>query len=208
MAFIYFTVPVWLLPFTVVTLVVLFILPFVDQFSSAVAKMPDVMLETQNLKDGHKSPKQTIKKIIKYPECCALELPSFKPSFVHPLPTPLCPQPNLPSFRAMVAGGSSAVSHLKLDCLFCRFRAKHWFRLWGAHWAYFLLLWHSHWLGPWCCRPCACSHVFHGRNSGGAAVCWPLEEVPWYWNWDDYHQSRQVRTRSFECPDSKNGEQK
>lgn len=57
---------------------VLFMLPVVDQFCSAVAKMPDVMLEMQNLKDGCKSQKQTIKEIIKYPECCALELPSFK----------------------------------------------------------------------------------------------------------------------------------
>ena len=157
-----------------------------------LTKMPDVMLETWNPKEDRKSQKQTThtKNTLStvhwsFPALSLLLLPLSPPHRA----------PHLASiFLRPGAWGESAVSHLRLNYLFCRFRAEHRFRLRGAHWADFLLLWHSRWPGPWCCRPCACRHVFHGRDSGGATMCWPLEEVPWHWNWDDYHQSRQVRT--------------
>lgn len=161
------------------------------------------MLETWNLKEGHKSQKQTIKKIIKYPGLCALELPSFKSPFV--LLSPQLHDAPLSASRPLGPGCCGGVRQLLTQawCSFCRFRAEHWFRLRGAHWADLLPLWHSRWPGPWGRGPCACCHVLHGGDSGGAAVCWPLEEVPWHWNWDDHHQSRQVRTSSFEWPPSK-----
>lgn len=61
------------------------------------------MLETRNLKEGRKSQKQTIKKKknkIKYPERCALELPSFKSPVVHPSPCFIVAPTLPPSFRA------------------------------------------------------------------------------------------------------------
>lgn len=150
------------------------------------------MLETRDLKEGRKSQKQTIKKIIKYPECCALELPASSLLLF----TLLHSIPQSPSFRTR-GGGSSAVSHLRLNCLFCRFWAEHWFRLGGAHWENLLLLQRSRWPGLRCRRPCACCHVLHGRDPGGAAMCWPLEEVPWHWDWNDHHQSGEVRMSFF-----------
>lgn len=104
-------------------------------------------------------------------------------------------------------GGCPTVSHPRLDGVFCRFWAEHWFRLGGAGWADFLLLWHARWPGPGCCRRRACCYGFHGGDPGGAAVRWPLEAVSWHWDWDDHHQSGQVRTRSFERPHLKNGGQ-
>lgn len=107
-------------------------------------------------------------------------------------------------FQGWGVGGCPAVSHPRLDGVFCRFWAEHGFRLGGAGWADFLLLWHARWPGPGCCRRRACCHGFHGGDPGGAAVRWPLEAVPWHWDWDDHHQSGQVRTRSFEWPHLKN----
>lgn len=97
-----------------------------------------------------------------------------------------------PSFTAR-HGSNWAASHLGLDFSLFRFWAEHWVGLRGAHWADLLLLQHSHWPGFWWCRPSACCHVYHGGDSGRVTMCWSLEEVPWYWNGDDHHQSRQVR---------------
>lgn len=110
-----------------------------------------------------------------------------------PLSHPIVPPTLPPSFEARGMGESASFSP-KAQLFILQIRAEHRFRLRGAHWADFLLADLHAWPGPWGCRPRACHHVFHGRDSGGATMCWPLEEVPWHWNWDDYHQSRQVRT--------------
>lgn len=116
--------------------------------------------------------------------------PALSLLLLAPPPSPPCLS-HSPFFESQV-WGQRAASHLSLDCSLFRFWAEHWIRLRGAHRADLLLLRRSRWSGVWFCRPSACCHVYHGGDSGGVTMCWPLEEVPWYWNGDDHHQSRQV----------------